>query len=116
MVFEQVYGFAHRGFGIPNNIHTMFDTASVTKVFTATAVLLLIEKGLLHFDDRITDIIDLADTAIPTDVTIYHLLTHTSGIADDADEEAGEKYSDLFISKPNYSIRNTNDFLPQFAY
>lgn len=115
-VFEQAYGLAHRGFQIPNNINTLFDTASVTKVFTATAILLLIEKELLHFDDKITDVIDLAGTAIPKDVTIFHLLTHTSGIADDADEEAGENYSDLFISKPNYSIRNTSDFLPQFAY
>lgn len=116
VVFEQAYGFAHKGFCIPNSLNTMFDTASVTKVFTATAILLLIEKKLLSLDDKITDVIDLAGTTIPTDVTIYHLLTHTSGIADDADEEAGEKYSDLFISKPNYSIRETSDFLPQFAY
>lgn len=116
VLFERAYGFAHRGFQIPNNINTLFDTASVTKVFTAAAVLLLIQKGLLRFDDHITDVIDLEGTAIPADVTIRHLLTHTSGIADDADEEAGEKYSDLFIGKPNYSIRNTRDFLPQFAY
>lgn len=116
VVFEQAYGFAHRGFRIPNSLNTMFDTASVTKGFTAAAVLLLIKKGLLDFNEKITDIIDLAGTAIPTDVTIYHLLTHTSGIADDADEEAGENYSDLFIGKPNYSIRNTSDLLPQFAY
>jgi CubicO group peptidase (beta-lactamase class C family) len=77
---------------------------------------MLIEKGLLHFEDKITDIIDLKGTEISSDVTIYNLLTHTSGIADDADEEAGEDYADLFINKPNYSIRNTADFLPQFAY
>ncbi|MGV8981668.1 serine hydrolase domain-containing protein [Clostridium sp.] len=116
VIFSQAYGFAHRGFNIPNKLNTMFDTASITKVFTATAILILIEKGLLHFGDKITDIIDLKGTAIPTDVSIYNLLTHTSGIADDADEEAGENYSDLFINKPNYSIRNTCDFLPQFAY
>jgi CubicO group peptidase (beta-lactamase class C family) len=58
----------------------------------------------------------LKGTTIPTDVSIYNLLTHTSGITDDADEEAEENYSDLFIDKPNYSIRNTSDFLPQFAY
>lgn len=116
VIFSQAYGLAHRGFNVTNNINTMFDTASITKVFTATGILLLIEKGLLHFEDKITDIIDLRGTAIPTDVSISHLLTHTSGIADDADEEAGENYSDLFISKPNYSIRNTQDFLPQFVY
>lgn len=116
VVFSQAYGLAHRGFNIPNNINTKFDTASITKVFTATGILLLIEKGLLHLEDKIADIIDLEGTAIPKDVSIYNLLTHTSGIADDADEEAGENYSDLFINKPNYSIRNTCDFLPQFVY
>lgn len=116
VIFSQAYGLAHRGFNIPNNLNTMFDTASITKVFTATAILILIERGLLQFEDKITDIIDLKGTAIPTDVSIYNLLTHTSGIADDADEESGENYSDLFINKPNYSIRNTSDFLPQFAY
>jgi len=116
VIFEQAYGLAHRGFNNPNELNTMFDTASITKIFTATAVLLLIDKGSLHFEDKITDIIDLKGTAIPSDVNIHHLLTHTSGIADDADEEAGEKYSDLFINKPNYSIRETYDFLPQFAY
>ena len=65
---------------------------------TATAILILIEKQLLHFEDKITNIIDLNRTAIPKDVSIYNLLTHTSGIADDADEEAGENYSDLYIN------------------
>jgi len=116
VIFSHAYGLAHRGFNIPNRLNTMFDTASITKVFTATAILMLIEEGLLHFDDKITSIIDLKGTTIPTDVNIYNLLNHTSGIADDADEEAGEIYSDLFINKPNYTIRNTCDFLSQFAY
>jgi CubicO group peptidase (beta-lactamase class C family) len=116
IIFERAYGFAHRGFKVPNTIHTMFDTASVTKLFTAVATLQLVDRGKLRLDDRITDIIDLTGTQIPTDVTIAHLLTHTSGIADDADEELGENYEDLFIDKPNYSIRNCVDFIPQFAY
>ncbi|MGI8963464.1 MAG: serine hydrolase domain-containing protein, partial [Thermomicrobiales bacterium] len=45
----------------------------------------------------------------------YHCLTHTSGIGDDADEEAGEDYELLFVDKPNYSIRETKDTLPQFV-
>jgi len=116
IIFERAYGFAHRGFKVPNTIHTMFDTASVTKLFTAVAILQLVDRGKLRLDDRITDIIDLSGTKIPFDVTITHLLTHTSGIADDADEELGESYEDLFINKPNYSIRNCIDFIPQFAF
>lgn len=116
VLFTRACGMAHRGFQVPNQLDTKFDTASITKVFTAVAVLLLVEKGQLNLSDHIVDLIDLEGTEIPQDVTIEHLLTHTSGIADDADEEAGEDYAELFRDKPNYSIRNTSDFLPQFAY
>jgi len=60
--------------------------------------------------------LELVGTTISRDVTVLRLLTHTSGIADDADEEAGENYADLFKMKPNYSIRTTADFLPQFVH
>lgn len=116
IIFAKAYGYAHRGFKIENTLETMFDTASITKLFTAVAVLQLVDRELLSLDDKIGCIIDLKGTKIPEDVTIRHLLTHTSGIADDADEEAGELYEDLFINKPNYSIRNCIDFIPQFAY
>lgn len=116
IIFVNAYGYAHRGFKVNNTIDTMFDTASITKLFTAVAILQLVDKKLLRIDDKIVDIIDLKGTKIPKDVTIFHLLTHTSGIADDADEEDGEKYEDLFTNKPNYSIRNCIDFIPQFAY
>jgi CubicO group peptidase (beta-lactamase class C family) len=115
-LFSAANGLANRDFGIMNRIDTRFDTASVTKTFTAVAVLMLAEQKLLRLQDKIRDIIALDDTAIPKDVTVEHLLNHTSGIADDADEEAGEDYSALFIDKPNYAIRNCTDFLPQFAY
>lgn len=116
IVFAAANGLANRDFAVPNSLDTRFDTASVTKTFTAVAVLMLAEQGLLSLTDKIRDIIDLSGTAIPDDVTIEQLLNHTSGIADDADEEAGEDYSALFVDKPNYSIRNCVDFLPQFAY
>jgi CubicO group peptidase (beta-lactamase class C family) len=115
-VFSAVEGFANKDFSIPNTLDTMFDIASVTKTFTAVAVIMLVEKGLLSLDDRIAEIIDLSGTRIASDVTIEQLLNHTSGIADDADEEAGEDYSAIFSEKPNYSVRNCIDFLPQFAY
>ncbi len=114
--FSGAYGYANRAFHIPNKIDTKFDVASVTKIFTATAILSLIEKGSLKLSDKITDIIDLHNTEIPKDVEIRHLLNHTSGIADDAEEENGENYSDLFVESPNYAIRSCKDFLPNFAY
>lgn len=60
--------------------------------------------------------IDLEGTEISPNVTIEQLLNHTSGIHDDAEEEAGEQYSQLFVASPNYAIKECKDFLKNFAY
>jgi CubicO group peptidase (beta-lactamase class C family) len=115
-LFARAYGYASRSWRTLNTLDTRFDTASVTKLFTAVAALQLIEGGLLDYQTRAVEALDLRDTAIPPEVTVYHLLTHTSGIADDADEESGEEYADIWKTRSNYSVRETVDFLPQFAY
>ena len=114
ILLEYACGMAHKGFQIPNNIDTKFNTASITKVFTAVAVLQMIEQGTFSLTDKITDLVDLSGTKIPNDVTVEHLLTHSSGIANDVDDD--ESYNTYFLDLPNYSIRNTADFLPYFAY
>jgi CubicO group peptidase (beta-lactamase class C family) len=115
-LFERAYGVASRRWGVPVRASTRFDVASVTKLFTAVAVLQQVGEGRLGLDDRIHDHVDLAGTTIPRDVTIRHLLTHTSGIADDADEEAGESYEALWVDRPSYSVTRTADFLPGFVH
>ena len=115
-LFSGAYGYASRDWRVPNTLETRFDTASVTKLFTAIAILQLIDQQQLAFDTGIIDFLGLEGTAISRAVTVFHLLTHTSGIADDADEEAGESYEAVWQTKPNYSVTETVDFLPQFAY
>jgi CubicO group peptidase (beta-lactamase class C family) len=88
----------------------------VTKLFTAVATLQLIDRGLLAFDTPVVERLGLEDTPLSKEVTVRHLLTHTSGIGDDADEEAGERYEDVWKAKPNYSVLQTRDFLPQFVH
>ena len=61
-------------------------------MFTSVATLQLIDCGLLSLETGVIDFLELSDTTISQDVNVFHLLTHTSGIADDADEEAGESY------------------------
>lgn len=100
---------------MPNSLAMRFDTASITKLFTSVAALRLVDQGRLDPDRPVTEIVDLAGTAISPRVTVRHLLTHTSGIADDADEEAGESYEALWVDRPVYSVTRTRDFLPQFA-
>ena len=115
-LFAGAYGYASRSWKVPNTLTTRFDTASVTKLFTAVATLQLIDRGLFSFDTFVTDFLELRDTRIPPTVNVYHLLTHTSGIADDAEEESGEDYADIWKTRSNYSVIQTADFLPQFAY
>ena len=115
-LFAHAYGMANRSWSVPTTLDTRFDTASITKLFTAAATLQLVDAGALSLDTPIHDVIDLQGTSIDRRVTIFHLLTHTSGIGDDCDEEAGERYEDLWVERPNYAVRQTEDFLPQFAH
>ncbi|CAA9533835.1 MAG: Beta-lactamase class C-like and penicillin binding proteins (PBPs) superfamily [uncultured Rubrobacteraceae bacterium] len=114
-LYARAYGYASRPWRVPNTLDTRFDTASVTKLFTAIATLQLIDRGLLDFDTPAVERLGLQGTTLSKEVNVFHLLTHTSGIGDDADEEAGERYEDLWKTKPNYSVVETRDFLPQFA-
>jgi CubicO group peptidase (beta-lactamase class C family) len=109
------FGYASRTWDVPMAPGMRFDCASITKVFTAVATLQLIESGAFDLDTSVVEYLGLDGTGISAEVTPYHLLTHTSGIADDADEEAGERYEDLFRERPNYALIETVDFLPQFV-
>jgi CubicO group peptidase (beta-lactamase class C family) len=114
-VFTAAHGLASRAWNRPVTSDTRFDTASITKLFTAVAALQQVQAGAFDLGTSAVDYLDLSETTISRDVTVYHLLTHTSGIADDADEEAGERYEDLFIDRPNYALRNPIDWLPNFV-
>jgi CubicO group peptidase (beta-lactamase class C family) len=103
-LFAGAYGYASRAWKVPNTLAARFNTASVTKLFTAVATLQLIDRGVLAFDTPVIDSLGLQETAIPRAVNVFHLLTHTSGIADDVEEENGEDYADIWKTRANYSV------------
>ncbi len=72
------YGKANFSYDIPNTGETKFKLASVSKQFTATAIMILSEQGKLSTDDKLTKYI--ADYPNGDKITIHHLLSHTSGI------------------------------------
>jgi CubicO group peptidase (beta-lactamase class C family) len=78
-LFRRAYGMANLDFDIPNTPRTKFRLGSVTKQFTAAAILRLQERGRLNVTDTIGQ--HLPDwPAAWADVTIHHLLTHTGGL------------------------------------
>ncbi len=78
-VFRKAYGMANLELGVPLQPDMVFRLGSITKQFTATAILLLAEEGKLNVQDRIEKHLPGYPTHGHT-ITIEHLLTHTSGI------------------------------------
>ncbi|MCT2588071.1 serine hydrolase domain-containing protein [Actinophytocola gossypii] len=75
------HGLADREAGVPATCDTVYDVMSLTKQFTAAAILELETMGELHVNDRI----DRHLTPVPADkrtITLHHLLTHTAGLPD----------------------------------
>ena len=73
------YGLANLEWQTPVTPRTVFEIGSITKQFTAAGILLLAQDGKLSLDDRIA--LHLKDTPESwKDITLRHLLTHTSGI------------------------------------
>ncbi len=79
VLFKKAYGFADYDQKIKNTIDTKFQLASVTKQFTATAILQLVQEGKLSLNDPLSRFIP--DYPKADQVTIHMLLSHSSGLA-----------------------------------
>jgi CubicO group peptidase (beta-lactamase class C family) len=115
VLFSKSYGWADLEWNVPNSPTTRFPIASVTKQFTTAAILLLEERGKLKTDDLVKKY--LPDAPASWDkITIYNLLTMTSGIADHGAEYEPSKPDRLiFADKPldfqpgeKWDYKNTN--------
>lgn len=79
ILLNQGYGFANHEWDIPNTPQTKFAIGSMSKAFTALAIMMLQERGELSVQDSICDYLsDCPEAWQP--ITLHHLLTHTSGI------------------------------------
>lgn len=108
------FGFSNRADFLKNNAGTRFGIASGCKLFTAIAICQLVEGGKLSWDTRLRDCLDVEFPRFSGEITIHHLLTHTSGIPDYFDEDVMDDFEELWIARPMYHIRSPRDFLPMF--
>ena len=82
-ILAEAYGMADREHKIPNTLKTRFRIGSMNKMFTATAVLQLVQAGKAKLTDPLGKYItNYPNQDVATKVTIHHLLTHTGGAGD----------------------------------
>lgn len=79
IIYQKAFGMANLELNVPMQPDMVFRIGSITKQFTAVAILQLMEQGKLSLQDDITKFIPDYTTQAYT-ITIEHLLTHTSGI------------------------------------
>ncbi len=112
-------GFSDRDASAMNTTQTFHNLASVGKMFTAVAIIQQVEAGTLTYDTPVLDLIPELEGRITPDITIDHLLHHTSGFTrmgglDDAVIDAARTNTDFFNLVLTSNVRS--DGPADFAY
>lgn len=106
ILYDRACGEASKRFHVANNMDTRFNLGSMNKMFTATAVMQLVERGELTLDEPISAYVDGSwlPREITDRVTIHHLLSHTSGL--------GSYFNDTYDMSARKRFRVVDDFKP----
>lgn len=106
-LFSNGYGFANAEHGVANGVDTKFRLGSITKQFTAVAVLQLEEQGKLSVTDAMCKYVEKCpETWKP--ITIHHLLTHTSGLFNFTNDPEYRRTA-MLASPPVHSLEKIRD-------
>ncbi|WP_298546999.1 serine hydrolase domain-containing protein [uncultured Aquimarina sp.] len=106
ILFEKAYGEASKRFHVANTINTKFNLGSMNKMFTAIAIMQLAEKEKIALQDPISKYVDESwlSKEITDQITIHHLLSHTSGL--------GSYFNKTFFTSSRELYRNIDQFKP----
>lgn len=118
IIFEKCCGFRNKSEQLANNRDTAFGIASGTKLFTGLAACRLIDNDKLKLSAKIHDLLPFDLGLIDKDVTVNHLLTHTSGIGDYIDEESPDSVAqmeELYRKYPVFLWENLEYYLPMIT-
>lgn len=110
IVKERGYGIADVELNVPMTKARVFEIGSMTKQFTATAIMMLVEEGRIGLDDAVSKHLPNVPPAWSR-MTVRHLLTHTSGIAGNATRiPAPARGAGRSTNAPDANIRIGNRF------
>ncbi|MEV4346963.1 serine hydrolase domain-containing protein [Actinoplanes sp. NPDC049596] len=91
-IAEAAYGVLSLRTGVETTTDSLFQIGSISKVWTATLVMQLVDEGKLQLDAPVVDVLPelrLGDPGVTAKLTMRHLLTHTSGIDGDIFTDTG---------------------------
>lgn len=114
LVYEKAFGYANKSECINNTLQTRFGIASGCKIFTAIGICQLVEKGIITFHTKLKECLSIEFPNFNENITVHHLLTHSSGIPDYFDESIMDNFEDLWKQNPMYLLKSLRDFLPLF--
>ena len=117
IVLSKGYGLAKINESTRINNQTNFRLASITKQFTAMAIMILKQRGQLNYEEALTEFFD-GFPAYGSSITIRHLLNHTSGLIDYfslVPDTTTEQLKDLDVLELMRS-QNTTYFIPGSEY
>lgn len=121
VLLESCHGPADRAAGTPVTPATRFGLASMCKMFTALAALDAVRRGELALHRPVVDLLPASrrPSTLFAEVTVHHLLTHTSGIGDYAEEDPAmpgylADYASLWHDLPSHRMERVDDFLPLY--
>lgn len=116
--YQNAFGIADRTWKIPMELDHRFDIASVNKSFVGALIMKAVEGGKISTEDRLVDLLSdyIYSGSFHEEITIHHLLTHTSGlpdyggVADELKDDNFRKFKRLHFSNVEYV-----DFISQLA-
>jgi CubicO group peptidase (beta-lactamase class C family) len=110
-------GFADRANAVAIAPDWRFAVASISKLLTGLTVARLVDAGRLDWQTRYHDLVDarFRPAGLDPTVTMEHLLTHTSGVADYYDEDGDVPYEEIWTRIPSTTIRGPRDMWPLLA-
>ncbi len=98
VLFSIDSGFQDYKNAIPNHSDTKFRLASLSKQFTAAALLILEQNGVVDFDTPINNYLNSVESELFKKITIHHLLSHSSGLGRDIESISFDELSQSFVA------------------
>lgn len=107
--YESSHGLANHDYKIPNTSSTKFRLASLSKQFTAAALILLEQQGKVDFEKPISTYLSTLKPEIGEKISIHHILSHSSGLGRDIESLSKKDLGKDYISLPDIiSLINTS--------